>query len=72
VAVIAVRVVGLLNKRTTKTTPVPVLGKCEDENGMHEVLHSTRSVRLSDGDLRLYMHNASECKDAVTTRQDHG
>ena len=69
-AAIPARVVRLLNKRTTETTPMPVLGKCDDENGMHEVLHSTRSVRLSDGDLRLFMHNASECQDAVTTRQD--
>jgi hypothetical protein len=61
VAAAAAEAVGLLNNRTTGTTPVPVLGKRGDENGIHEALHSTRSVRLSGGDLRLCMQNASEC-----------
>jgi hypothetical protein len=51
---------------------VPVLGKCGNENRVHRILHSTRSVRLRGGDLRLCMQNASECQDAVTTRQNHG
>jgi hypothetical protein len=63
---------GLLSNRTTGTTLASVLGKCGNENRMHWILHSTRSVRLSGEDLRLCMQNASECQDAVTTRQDHG
>jgi hypothetical protein len=50
-----------LSNRATGTTPVLVLDKGGDKNRMHEVLHSTRSVRLSGGDLRLCMHNASKC-----------
>jgi hypothetical protein len=70
VAAAAAQAVGLMGNRTTGTTPVPVCGKCGDENGMHETLHSTRSVHLIGGDLRLCMHYASECQDAVTTRQN--
>jgi hypothetical protein len=35
-AAAAAQAVGLLTNRTTGTTPVPVLGKCGDENRMHE------------------------------------
>jgi hypothetical protein len=64
--------IGLLSNRTTGTTPAPVFGKCGNENRMHWILYSTRSVRLSGEDLWLCMQNASECQDVVTTRQDHG
>jgi hypothetical protein len=71
-AVAAAQTVGLLSDLTTGTTPVPVLDKLGDENGMHAIPPLDVIRPPGQRDLRLCMHNASECQDAVTTRQDHG